>query len=341
VSFGNAQTHMFGLRQAIPPPGSLDARSRVALADAQTVRETLRGRAQDVAQQVRKAFATYYQSDREYAVHLEHVALTESIVELARSNYRVGRATQQDVLRTMVALSQLHNDVELIEQQRTSAGALLNALIARSPDAPLGPPATPATQDRELAVAEWQRKLEARRPEIASAERAIQRSEAELDEARAGARWPTFMVGADYWYMPLLADPHAYGAMVAVSLPWLNPGHRERTQKAEAEVEASRRALEGIRNSALYQVRDAASRFEAARNQLAVYERDLLPQAQKSYESAQSAFASGGADALSVLDAMRSYLQVRIERARAIARREMALADLERAAGITGEGRQP
>jgi outer membrane protein TolC len=107
VSFGKAQTHMFGLRQAIPAPGSLEARRRVALADAQTGLDALHAHTQDVAEQVRKAFATYYQSDREYAVHLEHVTLTSRIVELARANYRAGRATQQDVLRTLVALSQL------------------------------------------------------------------------------------------------------------------------------------------------------------------------------------------------------------------------------------------
>src|SRR5205807_957183 len=34
VSFGEAQTHMFGLRQTFPAAGSLDAKSRVAIEEA-------------------------------------------------------------------------------------------------------------------------------------------------------------------------------------------------------------------------------------------------------------------------------------------------------------------
>jgi hypothetical protein len=27
--------------------------------------------------------------------------------------------------------------------------------------------------------------------------------------------WPSFMVGADYWFMPTMETQHAYGAMVS------------------------------------------------------------------------------------------------------------------------------
>lgn len=52
------------------------------------------------------------------------------------------------------------------------------------------------------------------------------------------------------------------------------------------------------------------------------------------FARAQAAFASGqAADSLAVLDANRGYLQVRLERVRALARLHGALGDLERAAG--------
>src|SRR5439155_20736923 len=95
----------------------------------------------DLAAGVRRSYYDYYRADREYRIHLEHVALASDVVELARANYRVGKGTQQDVLRTIVELSKLHNDIAAIEQQRTSARAMLNTLMARPPDAPLGPPA--------------------------------------------------------------------------------------------------------------------------------------------------------------------------------------------------------
>ena len=77
------------------------------------------------------------------------------------------------------------------------------------------------------------------------------------------------MVGADYLLMPHGQEPHAYAAMVAMSLPWLNPRHREEVREAEHTLAADRHALQSVQNLAQYQLRDAVARFEAARQALA------------------------------------------------------------------------
>ena len=68
----------------------------------------------------------------------------------------------------------------------------------------------------------------------------------------------------------------------------------------------------------------------------------VLAQARKSLEAAQGDYAAGRGDAATILDALRSYLQVRIERVRALAELATSQADLERAAGtlaVEGEKR--
>lgn len=332
-ALGDAQTLMFGLRQTFPAPGSLGARSRAALEESQIALQTRNARAQDIVVQVRRAYYEYYRADREYRIHLEHVDIATRIVDLARTNYQAGRGTQQDVLRAIVELSRLHNDIAAIEQQKKSSRVLLNTLMARAPDAPLGAPPDFEPTQATARMDELERILETKRPELVAASRAVRRSEAGVDAARSTANWPSFMVGADYWYMPTTGSPHAYSAMVSVNLPWLNPRHREEVREAEHVLAADRKALESTRNVALYQLRDAQARYEAARESFTIIDRDLLPQAQQSYEVAQSAFAAGKGDALSLFDSLRSYLQVRLERSRALARLETSLADLERAVG--------
>ena len=332
-ALNEANTLMFGVRQTFPAWGTLAARGRAAAEDAGGAADTLRARRQDIAAQVRRTYAIYYRSDQELRLHLEHAGLTSRIVELARLNQRTGHGSVQDVLRLELELTRVHTDVARIEREQRSSRALLNALMNRPPDAPLGPPedltVVPASD-----VAALERGVDANRPEINAAGRAVRRSEALLDAARRSARYPQLMVGLDYWYMPMFPDfQHAYGAMVAINLPWLSGRRHDEEREAEQTVIAEQRALESAQGAVRYELRDAAARVDSAKQSFTIVDQDLLAQARKSLEAAQANYAVGRGDAATILDALRSYLQVRIERVRALAELASSQADLERAAG--------
>jgi cobalt-zinc-cadmium efflux system outer membrane protein len=325
LALGRADTLMLGVRQALPAWGARDAEARMAAAQAGAVRATARGRGLELDAQVRKAFAEYERTDGELALHRAHAALTTRLVELARLNYQAGRGTQQDVLRLGLELSRLHADLARIEQERRSSAALLNALVNRAPDAPLGRPVRGAP----IGVAPARQE----RADLLAARQVVERSEAAVSLARQAAWWPAFMIGLDYWYMPMQPKPHAYGAMVTMSLPWLGSRRRDEREEAERTLRADERALEAAQVAARYEVADATARLEAARGGFAIVDRDLLPQAKRSLESAQAAFSVGQGDAVGLLDSLRSYLQVEVERVRGLARIENASAELDRVAG--------
>ncbi len=340
-ALNEAATLMFGVRQAIPAPGVLGARSRAAEGDAQMLAEAERARRQDIRLRVKRAFYEYYRAEREYRIHLEHVALETRIVELARQNYQVGRATQQDVLRTVVDLSRLHNDVVDLVQQLESSKARLNTLMARPIDAALGPPSEVTADVRQFEPVQIDATVDERRPEVVAAKIGIQRSEAALDAARTEATVPSLMVGADYWFQPTSSVEHAYGAMVSINLPWLSGRRRDEVRNAEHTLAADIRSFESTRNSARFEARDALARLSAARQSFRIIDQQVLPQARQSLEAAQAAFSAGKGDALGLLDAARSYLQVRIEQVRAVARLGSSLGELERAVGAALEDAAP
>jgi cobalt-zinc-cadmium efflux system outer membrane protein len=329
---GSAQTLMIGVRQTLPAWGTLDARGRAAAEEAGSARDMSRARRQEVAAQVRRTYATYYKADQELRLHLEHVGLTSRVLELARLNQRTGHGGLQDVLRLELEMTRLHTDVARIEREERSSRALLNALMDRSPEAPLGPPedlaVVPAAQ-----IAALERGIDANRPEIATAARAVRRSEALLDGARQAARFPEVMLGLDYWYMPTVPDHQAYGAMVGINLPWLSGRHGDEERAAEQTVHAEQAALESAQNAVRYELHDAAARLESARQSFTIIDQELLAQARRSLEATEAEYAAGRGDAVGLLDALRSYLQVRIERVRALAELASSQADLERAAG--------
>lgn len=339
LSLDRADALMLGVRQTLPAWGSLDARGRAAAEEAGSAQDAERARRQEVAAQVTRAYASYYQAEQELRLHLEHVGLTSRVVELARLNQRTGQGSLQDVLRLELELGRLHTDIARIEREQRSSRALLNALMDRPPDGALGPPEDLAvTPGTDLGTLE--KDLDANRPEIVAAARAIRRSEATLDEARRSARFPTIMAGLDYWYMPMNPDTHhGYAAMVSVNLPWLTGRRRELQREAEQTVRAEQHALESTRNAVRYELRDAAARFESARQSFAIVDQRLVTQARRSLEVTQANYAAGQGDAVALLDSLRSYLQVRIQRLRALAELVASQADLERAAGtLTRKG---
>jgi outer membrane protein TolC len=338
-ALNEANTLMLGVRQTFPAWGTLDARGRAAAEDAGGAQDAARARRQEVAAQVRRTFAAYYGSDQELRLHLEHVGLTSRVLELARLNQKTGHGNLQDALRLELELTRLHTDVARIERQQRSSRALLNALMDRPTDAPLGPPEELSVVPTRDTTA-LERNLEANRAEITAATRAVRRSEALLDGTRNAARFPQVMVGLDYWYMPMFPDfQHAYGAMVAINLPGLSGRRRDEEREAEQTVQAERDALDATRNAIRYELRDAAARVESARQSFNIIDQDLLAQAKRSLDATQAAYASGHGDAIGLLDALRSYLQVRIERVRALADLVSSETDLQRAAGtLASEG---
>jgi cobalt-zinc-cadmium efflux system outer membrane protein len=338
LAFDKSQTIMIGLRQAFPAWGSLDARERAAHEDAAATGDGVETRRQEVAAQARRAFAAYARADREYRAHLEHVGLTSRVAEIARSLYQVGHGSQQALLQAQAELSRLHVDVAAVEQQRRSAKALLNALMDRAPDAPLGPAPDVSSEDALARpapkAADADEQLDRRRPELRAAARAVRRSEATLEATKREADLPALMVGADYWYMPMFEIKHGYGAMVSMSLPWLNPRRRDEVKAAERASAAERSALRAQQAAARYQLRDADAKVAAARETLQLLHGRVLPDARRSFEAAQAAFQNGQDGIAPVLDANRSYLQTRIDEIRAIADLESSQADYDRAAGL-------
>jgi len=342
AALDQANTLMLGVRQTFPAWGARDARRRAAAELAGGASDAARAQRQDVVAQVRRAYAAYYRADQELRMHVEHAGLTSRILELAKLNQRTGHGSLRDVLRLQLELTRVHTDLAMLEREQRSSRALLNVLMNRPPEAPLGPPedlAVVAGGD----VTALEHGLEGRRPEVDRAARAVRRSQALLEGVRREARFPELMVGLDYWYMPAFPDFHqAYGAMVAINLPWFNGGRRAEEREAQATLTADRHALESARNTVRYQLRDAAARVDSARRSFTILDQDLLAQARRNLEATQAEYAAGGGDAAGILDALRSHLQVRIERVRALAELASSQTDLERAAGtLASEGGAP
>jgi outer membrane protein TolC len=322
---------MVGLRQLLPAPGSRDARTRAARAGASAGADETEARRLELTVAARRAFAAYAHATREEEIHLQHVDLNQQIVTLARGRFEAGRMSKRDLLRTTFELSRLHADVVGVQSLGRASRALLNTLMAREPDAPLGQPVQPP-----LTPVPGLDALEARverRPDLRAATARVAEREAALEAARREAGWPALTVGADYGYMPV-GGAQTYTLMVGATAPWLWGGQKAEVAAAAKELSAEQRALEAARRQARYELRETLARLESTRQQFEILDGDLVPQAARDAEAAQTEFLTGQGEAVAALEALHALLSVRLERSRALQLLEEAEADLDRAAGL-------
>ena len=321
---------MVGLQQVIPPAGTRGARSQAEAAQVQALRSDEQVRRLQVVAQVHKAFAAYYQAHWQLVLHQQHSALVEKLLALARVAYQSGVRTQQDVVRLGLEFSRVHETLVRLQPELGSAKALMNTLMNRPVDAPLGPPAQldPSPFAANFVAPD---NVDANRPEVKVAQANVLRSQAMLNVAAHSAKRPMVMVGVDYMFMPNDMYQHTYGAMVAVGLPWLNPGRSEEERAARHRLAANKDALESVRLMARYELRDAQMRMQAARASYDVLQRDVVLQAQRNLDTARSMYSAGQSDASALMDAARLFLEVQMDKVRSLALLQEAAADLSRA----------
>ncbi|MFO0723927.1 MAG: TolC family protein [Myxococcota bacterium] len=324
---------MVGLRQSIPPPGSLGAEARASQAKAEQAEAEAARRALDLELEVTRAFYSYAQASSELELHRTHRDLVQGVVTLSRAGANAGLSEPAEILEAHRMLARLGAEIAESDALRIVSAARLNRWMHREPDAPLGPARWTESSTTSPGEAEVQE--EAPRPEIRARHAEIQAATAEADAKRQAERWPSFMLGLDYWYQPLMEPHHAYGAMLSMSLPWLNPQHSAETRAAEAEVLAAEEALVAERQSFEVAVVEAKAKLRSARIRLRILSQELLPLSEQALATARSNMSGGRVSALAVLNAARADLELRIEALRAEAELCIARAELARAQGRT------
>ncbi len=136
-SFMN-QTAM--LEQEVPISGKNRSRARAATAEAGAAFEDLRRMELDVSSRARIAYARLANGYAQLEVNRRNDELLGQFVQISRSRYETGAATQADVLIAQTDAAKLLETRADIERQISEAQSALNVLLNRPAQAPLGRP---------------------------------------------------------------------------------------------------------------------------------------------------------------------------------------------------------
>src|SRR3989338_5156818 len=126
-----ADERSVAISQEIPFPSTLYLRHGVAAKQAAMAEQSYRAKLREVLARTRSAYAMLYLAHKSLDIFNENIELMRRFSKVAESKYVAGHASQSDALKAQVELTKMLNMGVILSQDKESAQAMLNALLAR------------------------------------------------------------------------------------------------------------------------------------------------------------------------------------------------------------------
>ncbi len=329
---------MTSVSQRLPFPGKLDARGRIATRAAAEAAQELQRTRLAVVSDTRLAFWSYYDAARAIEVTRRSRGLLTQIRDVAESKLKAGAATQQDVLRSSLELSNLDNELIAYGQRLTTAQATLNRLIDRPIDAAVPVPEARGLDQITFSLSELLAEAGRANPGLRGIRQRIEGFRERLSLAKLN-RWPDLNVSFNYNLVDreglsrVATGDNQWWVGFGVNLPiW--------TQRLDAaEAEAIRGVLEGTwslddeQNRVAFRVQDALARTESHQLQVVLVRDVILQQARQTVEASMSGYRAGRLEFLALVDNWRKLLDVQLMYHHILSQFERSFAELQRTVG--------
>jgi outer membrane protein TolC len=329
----NTNMYMFMVSQEIPGRGKRALRTAVAEKDATLADIDVAVRARQIIDEVKQSYADLFIARQAIDIHLASADLLRQFADVSQLKYTTGRISQQDVLKAVLELSRLHDDLIKFQQQADLARVRLNVLLNRAPDAPIGPLAAGSETILNATLQDLQRLAAEQQPELRLAQVQVEQAEAQLAVTKSDYK-PDFSVTGGYLLMPNQTD--AWLGKIGVTwprAPWSRGRIDARVAEADAAIETAKARQRSMEAMVRLAVQQAYVRVKAAEQRAALLRTTILPQSRQTLDVSRVGYQTDRVEFLALLDSERTLLDAQLEYFRAISDQQQALADLERALG--------
>ena len=322
--------------EQFPYPGKLKLRGQIASKEADAAQADYDAIRRRVEAEVKTAYYDYFYFGRAIQTTKRNKELLEKLSKIAEARYRVGKATQQDVLRSQIEISMLLEKLTVLEEQQGIAQARINAFLVRSPESPLPPAADvePATLTRTLD--ELYALAAENDTAVSRDQRMVERGHLALSLAEKEYR-PD--IGVSYMYQQRSAQPDMNGVTVSVNIPVF---YKTKQREGVAEASEDLMSVEKMRDNRLNEVRFELKQdyltAKASERLLTLYSKGVVPQSSLALESSMASYQVGTVDFLSLIANFSTLLSYEIDYYRQLADYETALAQIEVLTGTDVSG---
>jgi outer membrane protein TolC len=327
------------LEQMIPVSGKNRVRARAAAAEALAAFEEVRRQQLDVVTKVRTSYLRLLNSYALLDLNEKNIASLRQIADVARSRYEAGKEFATDVLLAETEASKLQEARRDIERMISDEKSQLNVLMNRDAFTPLGMPRKETVRPMDSTLLQLRSLMQAHRPEIRAAQAKIETEKEKVSLARR--EWipdPAIMVqGQRYNDTQHMVSELSTG--ISVSVPWVNYGkYSAGTKEALSNLAAAQAELDRVQKESLGLLRDQLQKIETTHHHAELFQKEILPQAEKAFAASRSAYESGTGEFSDWITTQRMLRDTQATALNHLTDHEIAIVEME---GIVGSQIRP
>jgi outer membrane protein TolC len=326
----------FGLSQTVEFPGKIGLRGRIAAKEAAEILADVDVLKLDLSYQVKQAFFGLLLNREKLKYAEQDLELAEDFLAKAELKHAAGDVALVEVLRARVEAAKAANAVRAAANDLSVAKAELNFLLSRKKSQPLevrGELKRPfiALDLEHLQERAWGVRPEAKRIALSLEKESLRKTQAILGYL------PDFSLGVSRHRLEGLPTTWDFTLSFPIPLFFWQPKRGE-IAEAEALMNSLRSEAEHLRNAISLEVEEAYRNALAARDQITLFEEQILTQAEEVYNMFLFSFQEGEIGGIELIEARRTLVEARKSYADALFSYGLTLAALEKSVGQALEG---
>lgn len=306
---------IIGLSQSFPFPGKLSAISEAASIDTLIIRQEINDAVNEIRKIVSNKFFDLSYNRKALLYTNESKTLLEKIAEVVSTKYTVSNASQQNLIKVQLEITDLKEKIENLKSKENSLLVQLNAFLYRDPLSDIETDFYDHINYIKVSVEQLDSLAQIYRPFLSGIKYAEEK--AKLNQKVANKEfYPNFTLGLQYSFRDKIAATNTplndfFSVMVGISLP-LNYGG-----KVSSKVEEFISTEQMYSEQYAYAIQTLNSNFgsmisnlQSIEDRIRLFEEGLLPQAEQNFTSALSAYQVDEIDFINVIEAQNQLFKI-------------------------------
>lgn len=306
---------IIGLSQAFPFPGKLSEQADVNRKDVDIVEQEIHDVKNEIRKNVIKSYNELSYFRKAIQISESSKDLLNNIAEVVRTKYSVSTASQQNLLKVELEITNLSEKIEDLKGKENSQLSILNALLLRSVYSPIASVDMAKIEFQKFNVEALVDSALKYRPFLqgikeAKQKEVLKKSLAEYDY------YPNFNLALQYSFRDKIERTNTplddfLSVIIGISLP-LNYGGKV-SSKVE-ETESMQMLYDEQYNMSLQMLRSAfgssIAKLNSLKERIKLISEGSLLQANENLKSTLTSYQVGQVDFLNVIDAQNSLLKI-------------------------------
>jgi outer membrane protein TolC len=320
----------FMASQEFPFPGKRKLAGDIAEKEADATFQEWRRVQWSVVARLKQAWYRRAYAFKAVEVLDHHLELFDRLRRITEARYAVGRAAQQDILKTQTQISIFQTRKIQLEREKTAREAEIVSLLAR-PGGSIPTPEPMEPRDLTTGLNELYASARENSPMLRREEKMIQRAELAVNMARK-EYYPDYTVSAGYAYMGNMPDMFQVRVDFKVPL-WFFRKQRAGVAEEAHNLVGSQKSYQAASRDVQFRIKDEYLLTQAAAQLVKIYGQTVIPQASLTLESSLASYETGAVDFLTVLMNSMSVVEYEMNYWEELQNYYLALSRLEEMTG--------